>query len=168
MTEPGLTARAVAWRTGLVLRNFCLSLGWTVKLFIAFMMVATLAQGLRIPLGEGYRDIEADPALHGLFRDELRRARLRTEGPAFLALEVLPGYNCRAFIWIGAARVSTVWDTGSSRNSIDKEYLKALATNKRTQKSILDVKKIEPITCRSVDGGHSRTRTKDPPWRRLS
>ena len=96
---------------------------------------------------------EVDPTLTGLLYDGLRKLpkRAPTRGPSFLAFSVLPGYNCRGYVWIGKAQVHTVWDTGSSRNSIDKGYLEAVLRTKGTKECVMDVKKITPLKCRSVD-----------------
>jgi hypothetical protein len=47
-------------------------------------------------------------------------------GEVFLAMTLEPGYNCRGYCWVSEARVEAVHDTGASRNSIDKDFLKAL------------------------------------------
>ena len=36
-------------------------------------------------------------------------------------------------MWVGPARVETVFDTGSTRNSFDQEFLKQLLMEKSTQ-----------------------------------
>ena len=77
--------------------------------------------------------------------------RLDTALDTFLMQKLTPGYNCRAFVWLGPARTETVFDTGSTRNSVDKGYLKALLSEKKTAAVCDDLVDIEPLTCRSVD-----------------
>ena len=119
-----------------------------------FVCLATLVRGAAVPPDQGYRGPELDSSCHGLFCDAVRGVQERIRTPALYTLEVLPGYNCRADVWIGPARTHTVFDTGSSRSSIDKGYLKALAENQRTKDMIKDAQQIKPITCRSVDVNH--------------
>ena len=45
----------------------------------------------------------------------------------------------------------TVFDTGSSRSSVDKSYVEALLAEPRTRTCVKDVQKIVPIECKSVD-----------------
>ena len=63
-----------------------------------------------------------------------------------------PGYHSRGQIWLGEAGTSTVFDTGATRNSISKDYLKALLTEEKTQGCVLEIKDLEhPLECSSVD-----------------
>ena len=34
-----------------------------------------------------------------------------------------PGYNCKGYIWIGEQQVRALWDTGATRNTVDREFL---------------------------------------------
>ena len=54
-------------------------------------------------------------------------------------------------MWLGPAKTEAVFDTGSTRNSIDKEYLKALLQEDKTSPCVLKIEDIKPLTCRSVD-----------------
>ena len=68
-----------------------------------------------------------------------------------LVQELAPGYNCRSYVWLGPARTEAVFGIGSTRNSIDKDYLKALQQEDRTSACVLSIEIIKPLTCRSVD-----------------
>ena len=70
---------------------------------------------------------------------------------ALLVQKVEPGYNCRGNIWFGPARVETVYDTRSTRNSVDKGFLQALLTQPRTSSRVKEIVDVEPLTCESVD-----------------
>ena len=63
-----------------------------------------------------------------------------------LAMKLPGGYNCRGYTWTGKARCETIFDTGATRNSVDKEYLVALLENKDTSTCVEDVVEIEPLT----------------------
>ena len=64
-----------------------------------------------------------------------------------------PGYNCRAHVWMGTSgvNVEAVFDTGSTRGSIDKEFLKSLLSDPLSEAAIVHVESIEPITCQGMD-----------------
>ena len=68
-------------------------------------------------------------------------------------MAVSGGYNCRGFYWLGTARTEAVWDTGATRNSISKDYLKALLENKATSTVVKELIDIEPLDCSSVKKG---------------
>ena len=52
-----------------------------------------------------------------------------------------------AHLWINQARVDTVWDSGATRNSIDKDFLKALLLDSRTACAVNEIIDIEPREC---------------------
>ena len=86
-------------------------------------------------------------------RQQLVEALERTGargGEGFNALKLPVGYNCRGFLWLGPARAEAVWDSGASRNSIDKDYLRALLNNDRTSSVVTDVTDIEPLNCQGL------------------
>ena len=68
----------------------------------------------------------------------------------FNALKLPVGYNCRGVLWLGPARAEAVWDSGASRNSIDKDDLRALLSNDRTSSVVTDVTDIEPLNCQGL------------------
>ena len=70
------------------------------------------------------------------------------------------GYNCRGCVWVGPARVESVWDSGATRNSIDKRFLKTLLENPETAPQVEDIFDISPLTCTSMQKGHEFTITK--------
>ena len=87
------------------------------------------------------------------------RTRPTLKSADFAPMAVSGGYNCRGFCWLGPARTEAVWDTGATRNSISKDYLKALLENKATstvEKELID---IEPLDCSSVKKGVVRAST---------
>ena len=49
------------------------------------------------------------------------------------------GYNSRAFCWVGRARVEAIFDSGSTRNPVDEDYLRALLRNGHTGVCAKDV-----------------------------
>ena len=71
----------------------------------------------------------------------------------FAPMAVSGGYNCRGFCWLGPARTEAVWDTGATRNSISKDYLKALLENNATSTVVKELIDIEPLDCSSVKKG---------------
>ena len=73
----------------------------------------------------------------------------------FAAVRLPAGYITRALRWIGRARVESIFDTGSTRNSVDDGYLHALLTNEQTGVCVRDVIDIEPISCTSMQEGSS-------------
>ena len=84
----------------------------------------------------------------------------RQDGEALMAAGLPGGYNCRGFAWVGPARVDCVWDTGSTRNSVDKAYLQALITHPAASQAVHAVRDIAPLTCTSMQKGHSLQITK--------
>ena len=72
-----------------------------------------------------------------------------------LVQRIAPGYNCKGNCWIGPARVTAVYDTGSTRNSIDKEFLEGLIKTSATRAAVVEVRKTEPLSCKSVDRNNS-------------
>ena len=34
-----------------------------------------------------------------------------------------PGYNCKGYVWIGQQQVRALWETGATRNTIDRFFL---------------------------------------------
>lgn len=54
-------------------------------------------------------------------------------------------------MWAGVARTECVFDTGSTRNSIDRSYLKVLLGNEQTSGAVESIVDITPLKCRSVD-----------------
>ena len=70
------------------------------------------------------------------------------------------GFNSRGFVWIGPARTETVFDTGSTRNSIDQDFLKALIMEPTTALKVVDVVNIEPLECGSMLQGATFTTCK--------
>ncbi len=57
-----------------------------------------------------------------------------------------PGYNCRGNLWIGPARIDAIYDTGSTRNSIDKQILEALVRKQATVATVRDIAAVDPLT----------------------
>ena len=106
---------------------------------------------------EGSEGEKIDEACRGVLRDRLESANRsvppssRRCGDSLLVQELKPGYNCRGHVWAGPARTETVLDTGSTRNSVDKAYLRELLAEPKTQGVVTGVKEIAPLTCRSVD-----------------
>ena len=84
----------------------------------------------------------------------------QTGSDQFFAVTLPTGYNSRGYLWIGPARCESIHDTGSTRNSIDQEYLKALLGNEQTRDMVEDVFDITPLTCTSMQKGHSFKITK--------
>eukprot|EP00969_Alexandrium_andersonii_P020987 917490-Alexandrium_andersonii.AAC.1 len=82
-----------------------------------------------------------------------RRTRPCRASESLQAIRVPGGYNCRGFLWIGEARTEAVWDTGSTRNSVSKEYLETLLGNSLASGAVTDVYDIEPLHCTSVKKG---------------
>ena len=50
-----------------------------------------------------------------------------------------PGYNCKGYVWIGDQQIRALWDTGATRNTIDRDFLKKLMqdTKKKDSNSFL-------------------------------
>ena len=100
----------------------------------------------------------SDPALQVGVSTCLRRYNLhcpRQRHEQFLPVKLLGGYNCRGYIWAGPARIETIRDTGSTRNSTDQEFLQAPLQNESTQGCVRDVFDIEPLLCASTQRGRT-------------
>ena len=56
-------------------------------------------------------------------------------------------------VWFGNSdySVEAVFDTGATRGSVDKEFLKALMLDASTAPSVLKLNKIDPIPCQGMD-----------------
>ena len=133
--------------------------------FIAALMstgLAILAIGLRAPMHVGPSErLEGIAGRHRLLgklhamnqtRPPTRRrcgAKKKYE-EALLALRLPGGYNCRGYVWLADARIEAIFDTGATRNSIDKELLASLLREPRTQSIVKDIIPIEPLQCQSV------------------
>ena len=65
-------------------------------------------------------------------------------------MDPAPGYNCRAHCWLGEVRVDAVYDTGSTRSSIDRRFLQVLIKQLQDNPIVTDVVPIKPIICKSV------------------
>jgi len=125
--------------------------GNLAKILLSLSVFFTLCAGA--PVTHSAADLLARHELGGGLSDATRRLDVNRSmhGPQFLMAEIAPGYNCHGYLWIGPARVDAVFDTGSTRNSVDKEFLKALLHNKKTQSCVQDVQTVKPLICRSVD-----------------
>ena len=63
-------------------------------------------------------------------------------------------------MWVGPARIETVFDIGSTRNSIDEEFLKQLFMEKYIYMHVQDVVAIEPSECSGMIEGSTFTTSK--------
>ena len=127
--------------------------------------MAILAIGLRAPMhGIGHTQRLEEVAtrqqllgrmrmINGTHRSRGKRRRVRTSD-AMLALRLPGGYNCRGYCWLAAARIEAIFDTGASRNSIDKALLTELLKTPETQHIVKDIVRIEPLRCQSVSRSH--------------
>lgn len=76
-------------------------------------------------------------------------------------LKLFGGFNRRAFVWVGPARVEHVFDTGSTHSSIDHTLLKQLILEKSTCVHVHDIVNIEPLECSSmIEGSMFTTSTR--------
>ena len=50
-----------------------------------------------------------------------------------------PGYNCKGYVWIGDQQVRALWDTGATRNTIDREFLLKLLNDKDSKEKVVKV-----------------------------
>ena len=124
-----------------------------VQTMLVMMLLATVGMGAHVP-GHAADSSSVDHLCKDLAARAIAAAQERRDKecrPSFLATELAPGYNCRGNLWLGDARLEAVFDTGSTRNSIDKGFLKELLKNTSTQRVVTNVEPIVPITCRSVD-----------------
>ena len=88
-----------------------------------------------IGLPRGVANPLSDPALQMGITKHLRQYNIHNDSHSheqFLPVKLPGGYNCRGYTWIGQAHVETIHDTGSTRNSIDKDFLHALLQNEST------------------------------------
>ena len=94
-------------------------LGWLLWGFGCVLLgVAVLVVALGL-------NMQTEPATRAAFSESVGRSRAYKRALETFEVRKLPaGYNCRGFVWIGAARVSALFDTGATRNSIDKGYLR--------------------------------------------
>ena len=150
---------STAYRAGHRVRRLFQGVGLLVKWVMTVLLMATVIHAAQLPATASYRGPDCDPACQGLLRERLDFANQHAayQNPShlhFLAFELSPGYNCKGYVWISDARTVTVFDTGSSRNSIDKEYLRALLSNDRTRGAVKSVHDIKPLECRSVDAAN--------------
>ena len=116
-----------------------------------------------IGLPRGAANPLSDPALQMGITKKLRRYNLFNDSHSydlFLPVKLPGGYNCRGYIWAGQARVETIHDTGSTRNSIDRDFLHALLQNESTRDCVHDVFDTEPLVCTSMQRGHTFKITK--------
>ena len=120
--------------------------------FMSAVGVAFLVFLLALGLPRGMGDPTADLVVRAGLRDALSRynAYRSATTEQFFPTKLPCGYNCRGYAWLGEARVETIWDTGSTRNSVDKAFLTALLENERTQAVVEDIVEIEPLTCSSM------------------
>ncbi|CAK0872941.1 unnamed protein product [Prorocentrum cordatum] len=65
-------------------------------------------------------------------------------------LKIPGGFNSRGFVWVGPARVETVLDSGSARNSVDLDFLRRLIQEPTTSMQVAEVVDIEPMDCGSM------------------
>ena len=116
-------------------------------MLIIFLFIA----GLPLVLGESRdeaRLYQASQAVRGVAGTNDSGRSAETFLPACFSLP--KGYNSRGYCWIGAARNEAVWDTGSTRNGIDKEYLMELIKNDRTSGTVKEIRDISPLSCSSM------------------
>ena len=121
-------------------------------MMLALSLMMIVAAGAEVPRDITYRGVEVDVACRHLLGQRLDKIRRRRGVEDSLLVQKLPsGYNCKGFVWVNGARVEAVFDTGSSRNSIDQSFLEALVKHKETISAVKGIEEVEPITCKSVD-----------------
>jgi len=143
-------------RCGFRLTSALRSVGRVGTWMLQLAIMVGLVRGAMVPETVAYHGGQVDMACRHLLAEGLGDTSVCADRPprsdaSFLVQELAPGYNCRGNIWFTAAKCESVFDTGSSRNSIDKGYLKALLENDRTSHVVEDVVAVKPMSCRSVD-----------------
>ena len=54
-----------------------------------------------------------------------------------------PGYNCKGYVWIGDSQIRALWDTGATRNTIDREFLLKLLADEDSRNKVVKVIPLE-------------------------
>jgi len=88
-----------------------------------------------------------DPALRAEATVHIQHMSQRNK---FAKLTLPQGYHCRGYVWVGKARVDTLFDTGATRNAVSREFLKALLECEETSSAVQGIEDIHPIEVSAV------------------
>ena len=105
-----------------------------------------------------------DPALRAEATAHVETMRVRSK---FATLVLPQGYHCRGYVWVGKARVDTLFDTGATRNAVSKDFLKALVECEETSQAVLGIDDIQPIEATGLSRSTKIT-IRQVAWIRLS
>ena len=126
--------------------NFVRRIGLVAVLLLTLALLVVGVRGAETRSNYIHDDIVCDR-----LSDIISRLTVRPARESLYVLRLPGGYNGRGFCWIGDARIDTVFDTGSTRNSVSKDYLKALLTNEKTSGEVRRIIDIEPLVCTSME-----------------
>ena len=87
---------------------------------------------------------------------ELKKALINNQSASLNVVTLPEGYNCKAHLWIGAARTLAVWDTGACRNGINDKYLRALLHEPRSACAVEEIIDIAPTKCVGAFSGTTK------------
>ena len=68
-----------------------------------------------------------------------------------------PGYNCKGYVWVGLQMVRALWDTGATRNTIDRDFLLGLLDGRDSSLQVVEVKTIPKVWMKSFNPSEPRT-----------